>query len=50
VNLAAWILGLFWISLLITAVISWAVNKTFNQLNQDIVNIELDEIDKDNII
>ena len=47
-NLAAWILGFFWIGLLCVAVISWAVNRTFRQI-QDIEMIELDELDKDNI-
>ena len=47
-NLAAWILGLFWMSLLVVAIISWAVNRTFVQLD-DIERIELDELDRDNI-
>ena len=46
-NLAAWILGLFWIGLLCVAIISWAVNRTFGQLND--LEVELDELDRDNI-
>ena len=46
-NLAAWILGLFWIGLLLVAIISWAVNRTFGQLSK--LDIELDELDRDNI-
>ena len=46
-NLAAWILGLFWMSLLVVAIISWAVNRTFGQLND--LEVELDELDRDNI-
>ena len=46
-NLAAWILGLFWVGLLLVAIISWAVNRTFGQLND--LEVELDELDRDNI-
>ena len=38
-NLAAWILGLFWSGLLLVAIVSWAVNRTFGQLNE--LKIEL---------
>lgn len=47
-NLAAWILGFFWIGFLLFGIISWAINRTFGQLND--LEVEFDEIDKDNVI
>ena len=48
-NLAGWIMIVFWIGFLLFGIVSWAINRTFQQL-QDIERIELDELDKDNII
>ena len=48
-TLAGWIMIVFWIGFLLFGIVSWAINRTFQQL-QDIERIELDELDKDNII
>ena len=48
-TLAGWIMIVFWVGFLLFGVVSWAINRTFQQL-QDIERIELDELDKDNII
>jgi len=48
-NLAGWIMIVFWVGFLLFGIISWALNKTFKQI-QDIESIELDELDRDNII
>ena len=48
-TLAGYIMILFWVGFLLYGVVSWAINKTFSQLSQDINMIELDEIDRDNI-
>ena len=40
---------MFWVGFLLYGIVSWAINKTFNQLSQDIEMIELDELDRDNI-
>ena len=47
-TLAGWIMILFWVGFLLYGVVSWAISRTFVQL-QDIDKIELDEIDRDNI-
>ena len=48
-TLAGYIMIMFWVGFLLYGVVSWAINKTFNQLSQDIEMIELDELDRDNI-
>ena len=47
-TLAGWIMILFWVGFLLYGVVSWAISRTFVQL-QDIERIELDELDRDNI-
>jgi len=47
-TLAGWIMISFWVGFLLYGVVSWAINRTFVQL-QDIDKIELDELDRDNI-
>jgi hypothetical protein len=47
-TLAGWVVMGFWLGFLIYGVMVWALSKTFEQLN-DIENIELDELDRDNI-
>ena len=47
-TLAGWVMIVFWLGFLIYGVVVWALNKTFQQLN-DIEKIELDELDRDNI-
>ena len=51
-TLAGYIMIMFWVGFLLYGMASWAINKTFQQL-QDIEsrmeNIELDELDRDNI-
>jgi thiosulfate reductase cytochrome b subunit len=47
-TLAGWIMILFWLGFLLYGVVSWAISRTFVQL-QDIERIELDELDRDNI-
>jgi len=47
-NLAGWIMIVFWVGFLMYGIVVWALNKTFVQL-QDIERIELDELDRDNI-
>ena len=47
-TLAGWVMISFWVGFLLYGVVSWAINRTFVQL-QDIDKIELDEIDRDNI-
>ena len=42
------ILIVFWLGFLMYGVVSWAINKSFEQLN-DIERIEMDEIDRDNV-
>ena len=46
-TLAGYIMIMFWIGFLLYGMASWAINKTFQQLNID--KIELDELDRDNI-
>ena len=48
-TLAGYFMMMFWVGFLLYGIVSWAINKTFSQLNQDIQNIELDELDRDNI-
>ena len=48
-TLAGYIMIMFWVGFLLYGIVSWAINKTFNQLSQDIEMIELDELDRDNI-
>ena len=48
-TLAGYIMIMFWVEFLLYGVVSWAINKTFSQLSQNIENIELDELDRDNI-
>ena len=48
-TLAGYIMIMFWVGFLLYGIVSWAMNKTFNQLSQDIEMIELDELDRDNI-
>ena len=48
-TLAGWIMMVFWVGFLLFGIVSWAMNKTFGQI-QDIESIELDELDRDNII
>jgi len=45
---AGWVMILFWLGFLMFGIVSWAINRTFVQL-QDIERIELDELDRDNI-
>ena len=45
---AGWVMILFWLGFLLFGIVSWAINRTFRQL-QDIEKIELDELDRDNI-
>jgi len=45
---AGWVMILFWLGFLMFGIVSWAINRTFRQL-QDIEKIELDELDRDNI-
>ena len=45
---AGWIMMMFWVGFLLFGIVSWAINRTFRQL-QDIERIELDELDRDNI-
>ena len=47
-TLVGWVVIMFWIGFLMFGMVSWAINKTFVQL-QDIELIELDELDRDNI-
>ena len=47
-TLAGWIMIVFWVGFLLFGIVSWAINRTFRQL-QDIERIELDELDRDNI-
>ena len=47
-TLAGWVMIGFWLGFLMYGVASWALNKSFEQL-QDIENIELDELDRDNV-
>ena len=47
-TLAGWVMILFWLGFLMYGIVMWGLNKTFEQLN-DIENIELDELDRDNI-
>ena len=47
-TLAGWIMILFWLGFLLYGVVTWAISRTFVQL-QDIEKIELDELDRDNI-
>ena len=47
-TLAGLVMISFWVGFLLYGIISWAINKTFGQLN-DVENIELDELDRDNI-
>ena len=47
-TLAGWIMIVFWVGFLLFGIVSWAINRTFQQL-QDIERIELDELDRDNI-
>jgi len=47
-TLVGWVMIVFWIGFLMFGMVSWAINKTFVQL-QDIERIELDELDRDNI-
>ena len=47
-TLAGWIMMVFWVGFLLFGIVSWAINRTFRQL-QDIERIELDELDRDNI-
>ena len=46
-TLAGYIMIMFWVGFLLYGVVSWEINKTFQQLNID--KIELDELDRDNI-
>tara|TARA_R100000005_G_scaffold68239_1_gene36216 strand:- start:347 stop:493 length:147 start_codon:yes stop_codon:yes gene_type:complete len=46
-TLAGYIMIMFWVGFLLYGIVSWAMNKTFQQLNID--RIELDEMDRDNI-
>ena len=48
-TLAGYIMIMFWVGFLLYGIVSWAINKTFQQLSQDIEMIELDELDRDNI-
>jgi len=48
-TLAGYFMMMFWVGFLLYGIVSWAISKTFSQLNQDIQNIELDELDRDNI-
>ena len=48
-TLAGYFMMMFWVGFLLYGVATWAINKTFHQLNTDIKNIELDELDRDNI-
>ena len=45
---AGWVMMVFWVGFLLFGIVSWAINRTFRQL-QDIEKIELDELDRDNI-
>jgi thiosulfate reductase cytochrome b subunit len=45
---AGWVMIGFWLGFLMYGVVTWALNKSFEQL-QDIENIELDELDRDNV-
>jgi len=45
---AGWVMIAFWLGFLLYGVVAWALNKSFEQL-QDI-EMKLDEQDKDNII
>jgi len=45
---AGWVMMVFWVGFLLFGIVSWAINRTFRQL-QDIERIELDELDRDNI-
>ena len=47
-TLAGWIMIVFWIGFLLFGVVSWALNKTFGQI-QDI-EMDLDEEDIRNIM
>ena len=47
-TLAGWVMILFWLGFLMYGIVMWGLNKTFEQLN-DVENIELDELDRDNI-
>ena len=40
---------MIWVSFVVFMIGVWAINKTFQQLSQDIEMIELDELDRDNI-
>ena len=46
-TLAGLVMISFWVGFLLYGVISWAINKTFGQLND--LEVELDEMDRDNI-
>ena len=48
-TLAGYFMMKFWVGFLLYGRVRWAINKTFNQLSQDIEMIELDELDRDNI-
>ena len=45
---AGWVMIGFWLGFLMYGVVTWALHKSFEQL-QDIENIELDELDRDNV-
>ena len=47
-TLAGWVMIGFWVGFLMYGVVVWALHKSFEQL-QDIENIELDELDRDNV-
>ena len=46
-TLAGLVMISFWVGFLLYGIISWAINKTFGQLND--LEVELDEMDRDNI-
>ena len=47
-TLAGYVMIMFWVGFLLYGIVSWAISKTFSQLD-DIEKIELDEMDRDNI-